>query len=257
MTKRKIAAKYVLLAATLMLAACKEDLYTGLSEQEANEMISILFRAGIPAQRVNDNSGAAVVRVDQRHFHDAVERLKEQGYPKQNFKTLGDVFEGNGFVVSQMEERARFIYAMSEELSRTIAEIDGVLSARTHVVLPNSDPMSRNVTPSSASVVIRHLEDSRTEALLPQIKMLVANSIQGLTYDNVSVVFIPVMQPVSAPVPPEPARQVSSLLLGAGAANWILGSMFGLILVLGGMIVRLRSAAQRRVEGEIDIAPAE
>ena len=48
------------------------------------------------------------------------------------------------------------IYALSEELSRTVSEIDGVISARVHVVLPENDPLRRDLVPSSASVFIRH-----------------------------------------------------------------------------------------------------
>jgi type III secretion protein J len=59
-----------------------------------------------------------------------------------------------------------------------------------HVVLPRNDPLRHDQVPSSASVFIKH--DARTDiaALLPQIKTLIANSVEGLTYDKVAVVFV-------------------------------------------------------------------
>lgn len=243
-----------LLAATLTLAACKEDLYTGLTEQDANEMISVLYRVGIPADRVVDAGGLASVRVDRGRFQEAVEALRAEGYPKPSYQTMGDVFQGNGFVVSHMEERARFIYALSEELSRTVAEIDGVIGARTHVVLPTSDPMSRDVTPSSASVVIRHLDAAPVARLAPQIKMLVANSIEGLSYDNVSVVFIPVAAPPAAAPPAEvgPARAPE-----AGMA-WIVGGLGALVAILLLAMARGRLRHRREIAArEIEIVPVD
>ena len=210
------------LAALALLAACKEELHTGLSEAEANEIVSVLTRAGAEASRTLGGDGTATVLVESADFGRAVEVLKSQGYPKRAYLTLGDVFQGDGFVVSQMEERARFVFAMTEELSRTIAEIDGVLGARVHVVLPTSDPMSRSRAASSASVAIRHLAAADTEDLLPQIKMLVANSIEGLSYDKVSVVFIPVAASAGPPPPPaEGAARGPLAALAASGAGWI------------------------------------
>jgi type III secretion protein J len=84
------------------------------------------------------------------------------------------------------------IFALSEELSRTVSEIDGVLSARVQLALPENDPLRQQLVPSSASVLIRHRSNIPVGNLVPQVKMLVANGVAGLTYDKVSVVLIPV-----------------------------------------------------------------
>ena len=174
------------------LTGCKVELYTGLDEREANEMVAVLLHNGIWAQRLAGKDGSSTVRIDEADVAPAVDLLKARGYPRQTFETLGDVFSGDGLVSSPTEERARFIYALSQELSRTISDIDGVLTARIHVALPKNDPLRQNSTPSSASVFIRHDSAVELNPLLPQIKMLMANSIEGLTYDNVSMVLVPV-----------------------------------------------------------------
>jgi type III secretion protein J len=84
------------------------------------------------------------------------------------------------------------IFALSQELSRTVSEIDGVLSARVHLVLPENDPLRQQLVPSSASVFIRHRSNAQISNLVPQVKMLVANGVAGLSYDKVSVVLVPV-----------------------------------------------------------------
>ncbi len=100
------------------------------------------------------------------------------------------------------------IYALSEELSRTVSEIDGVVSARVHVVLPDNDPLQRNAVPASASVFIRHEAGLDINTLIPQIKTLVANGIAGLTYEKVSVI------PVAAATtnPTNPNTELTSFL---------------------------------------------
>ena len=232
------------------VSGCRTELYTGLTEQDANEILAILQTNGIPAGRKADADGQIAVMVEEAQFASAVEILRSEGYPKRQYSDLGQVFQGNGFVVSQTEERARFIFAMSEELSQTISEIDGVISARTHVVLPTSDPLSRNSTPSSASVVIRHAAGSDTEKLMPQIKTMVANSIEGLSYSHVSVVFIP----VAARTLEERGGQVANDLRGE-AARWplsglglrwmLLALIAGAGMAMAGMAVLRRAPVKR------------
>ncbi|NSX56764.1 type III secretion system inner membrane ring lipoprotein SctJ [Parasulfitobacter algicola] len=206
------------------LAGCQTDLYTDLSEQEANEIISTLYRHQINAKRVATKTGSITVQVDNSHFADAVEVLRANGLPRADYATLGEIFKGEGFIVSPTEERARFVFAMTEELSRTISDIDGVISARTHVVLPTSDRFSRDQKASSASVFIRHDQDIDLQPLVPQIKMLIANSIEGLKYDKVSIVMVPVDTAEKFPVTPvqPPAMSVpKAILVGALMALFI------------------------------------
>ena len=172
------------------LSGCKGELYSRLSEKEANLIISRLLHNGIAADRVQAKDGSNTVRVEQERFADAVTLLNASGLPRAKFEDMGSVFSSNGLVSSPTEERARLVHALNQELARTIMEIDGVIAARVHVVLPKNDPLRHDQVPSAASVFIKH--DARTEvaALLPQIKTLIANSVEGLTYDKVAVVFV-------------------------------------------------------------------
>jgi len=188
---RRARLAFVLLGA-LLLSACKAELYNNLDQRQANEIAAALLKHGIPAQRVANKSGQYTVMVDEQRFAESIAILKEAGLPKQEFQTMGQVFKKDGLVASPTQERAQMIFALSQELSRTVSEIDGVLSARVHLVLPENDPLRQNLTPSSASVFIRHRSNMPIGNLVPQVKMLVANGISGLSYDKVSVVLVPV-----------------------------------------------------------------
>ena len=182
----------LVLLVALLLSACEAELYNNLDQRQANEMIATLQQRGIAAQRVAVKGGQYTVVVDKGRFAEAIAVLKEAGLPKQEFQNMGQVFKKDGLVSSPMQERAQMIFALSQELSRTVSEIDGVLSARVHLVLPENDPLRQQLVPSSASVFIRHRGDMSVGNLVPQVKMLVANGVAGLSYDKVSVVLVPV-----------------------------------------------------------------
>jgi type III secretion protein J len=186
------AQRALLLLAALLLSACEAELYNNLDQRQANEMVATLQQRGIPAQRMAVKGGQYTVVVDKARFADAINILKEAGLPKQEFQSMGQVFKKDGLVSSPTQERAQMIFALSQELSRTVSEIDGVLSARVHLVLPENDPLRQQLVPSSASVFIRHRSSTPVGNLVPQVKMLVANGVAGLSYDKVSVVLVPV-----------------------------------------------------------------
>jgi type III secretion protein J len=71
-----------------------------------------------------------------------------------------------------------------------VSQIDGILSARVLVVLPDNDLLKRVISPSSASVLVRYDPAIDINQLIPQIKTLIANGISGLNYDGVSVTAI-------------------------------------------------------------------
>jgi type III secretion protein J len=183
-------AMVVVCAATL--ASCKSDLYTNLDQRRANEIVATLRQHGIPAERTFGKGDRVSVSVEESRFAEAVAVLNDSGLPREEFATLGDVFKRDGLVSSPVQERAQMIFALSQELSRTVSEIDGVLSARVHLVLPENDPLRQQLVPSSASIFIRYQASMPVSDLVPQIKLLVANGVAGLSYDKVSVILVPV-----------------------------------------------------------------
>ncbi len=176
----------------LVLAGCKTELYSGLEEEEANEMTTILLKNGISTQKIRDKKGQTYsILLDSAYFPTAIELLKTQGYPREKFLKVEDIFKKEGLISSPLEERVRYIYALSQDVQETLARIDGVVTARVHVVLPENDPFSENVKPSSASVFIRYLPDYQLEDIKAEIKLIVQKSIEGLAYDKVSVIMLP------------------------------------------------------------------
>jgi type III secretion protein J len=174
----------------ILLSACKIELYTNLSEQDANAMLAILMQHGISSEKSIDKDGA-VLWIEQSQFADAIDLLKAHGYPRDQFASIGSVFPQEGLISSPLEERIRYIYALSQDVAETLSQIEGVMTARVHVVLPDQRPFETTVAPSSAAVFIKYRENSNLENFVPRIKSIVNNSIEGLTYDNISVALFP------------------------------------------------------------------
>ena len=224
------AARICLILLCFGLSACTEELYGKLSEREANEMVAELLRHGISASRDESADNLYAVRVDTSRFADAVGVLKDAGYPRQSYATMGELFSGDKLVSSPVEERARLVYGLSQELERTISQIDGVVTARVHVVLPIDDPLRQQQPPSSAAVFIRHAADAPIDTLVPQVKMLVAHSIEGLSYDNVTIVLVPVAAPAVDPANDQMIRVAGLWVAKSSAdmASFLIYALLGL-----------------------------
>ncbi|WGZ91771.1 MAG: type III secretion inner membrane ring lipoprotein SctJ [Candidatus Thiocaldithrix dubininis] len=185
--------KYFLLGLiALALAGCKTELYTNLNEIDANNMLALLIESKIGAEKIaNKKDGTYSLNIDESQLPKAVVLLKEHGYPKEKIANVGDMFKKDGLISSPLEERARYIFALSQSVQETLSQIDGVLIARVHVVLPENNPVGTPIVPSSASVFIKYNPSYPLENMKSDIKLIVERSIEGLSYDKVSVVMVP------------------------------------------------------------------
>ena len=201
--------KFVAIAVfSLLITACKDQLYTRLSETEANNIVGLLLSAGIDASKAASEENMWMVMVERAEFGRAVNVLREDDFPHEAVSGLGEVFRKEGLVSSPTEERARLIHALSQELSRTLSKIDGVIVARVHVVIAPPDPISERQRPSSVSVFIKHRGDADLARHIPQIKALVLNGIEGSLPDTISVALFTAAPPVRSAVQSPPAKDL-------------------------------------------------
>jgi type III secretion protein J len=187
----------LLLALAFMLSGCGDsvELHSKLTEQEANEVIAELADKNIRAQKSPAKDGV-VVAVNAQDIGRAVRTLEAAGLPRLARTTLGDIFRKEGVISTPLEERARYIYALSQELEATLSNVDGVIVARVHVVLPERIAPGEPIMPASASVFIKHdvrLDPDNTRA---RVRRLVASSLPGMTSavgnpQKLAVIFIP------------------------------------------------------------------
>lgn len=213
------------LALLAVLAGCKTDLYTKRTEAEANEMVAALLSRGIDAEKKAADGGKSWnVAVDEKDVVNALSVLRANGLPNDKYVSLGDMFKKEGLISTPTEERVRFIHGVSQELSNTLSKIDGVIVAKVHIVLPYNDPMATAVKPSSASVFVKYRPEIDVPQLAPSIKNMVARSVEGLSYDNVTITLVP-----GAMLAPAAAAPAAS-----SPWAWVAGGLLLLILLAGG-----------------------
>ena len=186
----------LVLSCGLSLSACTPtlDLYSGLSEQDANELIAALKEGGISSQKQAAKTGF-IIKVPEAELASAVSLLRSQGLPRHAFVRMGDIFKKDGMISTPTEERGRYLYALSQELENTLTQIDGVILARVHPVLPERIVPGEPVQPSSCSVLIKHRPQWNPRLYEERIRRLLVSSIPGLTKalpTAVSIVFVPV-----------------------------------------------------------------
>ncbi len=179
----------LLISAVLLVAGCKKEatLHSGLEEQQANLVMAALLDSGVDCRKEPGEEGTWNVLCDEEKFADAVNLLESRGLPRRARQGIGEVFKKTGMISSPSEERIRFMDALAQDIARTISMIEGVIDARVHVVLPENDPFARNVLPSSAAVAIRTRWDTDISDLVPSVKGLVKNAIEGLSYEKIQV----------------------------------------------------------------------
>ncbi len=185
--------RYVLVLLFAALSGCggRVELLKDISEAEANEAMAVLINAGISSSKIPGKEGLVSLDVEQSQVARAIKILGAEGLPRERFARMGDVFRKEGLISSPIEERARYIWALSQELSATLSQIDGVIKARVHVVLPEKTGGGEPTLPSSAAVFIKHKQRINLDDSIPQIKRLVSNSIPGLSADKVTIVMVP------------------------------------------------------------------
>ena len=250
---RRACRPVLVLLVALALGGCggQQTLYVGLSQTEANEMLSLMYASGLPGEKLVEKDGTYTVTTSKEGFPKSMALLQRHGLPREQFESMGNVFAREGFVSSPLEERARLNFALSQEISRTISSIDGVVMARVHLVIPERERLAENRKPASASVFVKHRPDVDLSGEVGKIKSIVINGVENLPYDNVTVAFFEA-RPFDPPQSEDTAEPGAMPALAATTAKLGPTSLL-LSLVVGALAIALAAVllllARRRRAG--------
>ncbi|MDB5798409.1 MAG: EscJ/YscJ/HrcJ family type secretion inner rane ring protein [Paucimonas sp.] len=232
------AASAVLLVTLVAACGGQVELVSDIAEPEGNEVLSALLDANVRATKVAGKEGMVKLMVEQSQVARAISVMRTEGLPRERFAKMGEVFRKEGMISSPLEERARYLWALSQELSATINQIDGVVRARVHVVLPERSSGGDPAMPSSAAVFIKHKRGFNLDESVPQVKRLVSNSIPGLVAERVSVVLL-----MAGQKPADVAAASNTKVWGVTVPNQSASSLQWMLAALAGMLVVALAAA--------------
>ena len=179
----------------LILSACSDSqiyLFKNLTEENSTEITLLLGENNIKTFVDVGKDGGYNLAVLEKNKIPALTILAQNGLPKKPLVSLGDEFKKDGFISSPMEEQARYVYALQQEIAHTLMQINGVISVNVQISLP---PPSDNLWQGSVivpatSVLIKYMPGFRVDLYNNKIKVLVSNSVPGLTPDRVSILLI-------------------------------------------------------------------
>jgi type III secretion protein J len=229
----------------LLLSACEVEIQHQLTEREANEILVLLERKGIPTKKAKEEGGRELtwmISVPKAHAANAAMLLKENELPRTKMPGF-EIFNRGSLIPTATEERAMFLQALAGELSKTICSIDGVLDARVHINIPQTDELAaREARPEpSASVLVKYraYTDPGEKAPPPpvtddQIQQLVARSVQDMSPQNVSVVMTAAAMPGGLDTNGPSNVDVLGIRRAAESVNAFRGLLAFMVLIIHG-----------------------
>lgn len=162
-----------------------QPVFTGLSSDDLRAVLVSLRQRNV-SFRVDEPAGA--VYVPESVVHQLRLDLAMEGLPKNSVVGF-EVLRETNLGLTDFERRARYYWALQGELTRTIRSLDGVTDARVHIVIPERSLFVSEQRPATASVLLSLLPGvTLSREQIRGIVNLVANSVEGLRPENVTVV---------------------------------------------------------------------
>jgi type III secretion protein J len=255
-------AKLFLMAALVVAGAgCSSNILHGVDERSANDATAALERAGIGAEKLPDESPAAggatfTIRVSRADGSRALDLLRSLGLPRDQRRGLSETYAQPSLIPTASEERARYLDAVAGEIERTLESVDGVVSARVHLVLEEHDPLAVDAKPRSGAraAVLLKARPGRVPLAEGDVQRLVAGSVAGLDPTAVAVVTAvaadgdePKVLTLASLGPLRMTPGSRPILLAAfAAALLLLALLAGLLLVTARRLAAVERAAAAR-----------
>ena len=163
----------------------RTTLYASLPEAEKARVVDALTNAGVDVA-LDPTTGDVIVPV--RDYHTSRMTLAAQGLPASipdGYDSLSDIPMGS----SRTVENVRLKQSQEIELARSISEIDGLVTARVHLAIPEKSVFARASTAPSGSVFVQ-MENGRSlsRQQVDAIVHLVSSSVPFMAKNDVTVV---------------------------------------------------------------------
>jgi flagellar M-ring protein FliF len=160
-------------------------LYSELGTEDAAAIVEKLKTSQVPFRLEN---GGTRIEVPEERI--AALRLELAGGGLPHGGSVGfEIFDRSKIGATEFEQQVNLRRALEGELARSVMSIDGVKSARVHLVLPERRLFAAREESASASVVVK-LENSHNfgRKEVAAVVHLVSAAVPTLSKDRVSVV---------------------------------------------------------------------
>src|SRR6478609_5112673 len=160
-------------------------LYSELATEDAASIVEKLKTAQVPYRL---EAGGTIIQVPEERIPGLRLELAAAGLPHGG--SVGfEIFDRSKIGATEFEQQVNLRRALEGELARSVMSIDGVKSARVHLVLPERRLFTAREESASASVVVK-LNNSHNfgRKEVAAVVHLVSAAVPTLSKDRVSVV---------------------------------------------------------------------
>lgn len=185
----------VLLTALLLFAGCgQESLFQDLSERDANEILVVLYKRGIDAQKLRVEDPQKVtysIQVPKDHIQEAREILVENDLPRKKELGFSGICKEKGLIPTPEEEKCRKLLALKGEIINSLERVPGVIDADVVLNIPEVSEFADEgpTKKPTASAVIRVKKDvAGYEVRESSMQRFISNAVENLDPRNITVI---------------------------------------------------------------------
>jgi flagellar biosynthesis/type III secretory pathway M-ring protein FliF/YscJ len=163
-------------------------LFRNLDYAEAALIVDSLKTQGVKDYRLEDDGRTILVPTRKRT--DIVLAIAQEGIMPNGGAVGFEIFDkGSALGASEFDQNVKFSRAISGEMARSVARINGIEEARVIVVIPARQLFSAVQNPVQASVLVKIVEgELLSPSQVQAIIALVSASVEGLQKENITVV---------------------------------------------------------------------
>ncbi len=161
-----------------------EYVFVNLSSEDTQAIVDYLKKSGNTDYQV-DSKG---VKIPSQDVMSLRLKLSQEGLPAQG-QVGWEKFDNADFTRTEFERKINRNRAIQGELARTIMNLEGIVSARVHIVFPSERVFQKDQREPTAAVYIktqRGVELSTRQ--VGGIVHLVSKSVEGLKSENISII---------------------------------------------------------------------
>ncbi len=159
-------------------------LFTNLTPDDAAATLAELTKLNIETELTN---GGTTILVPENETLRLRVELQHKGVITNS--TVGfDIFDGKQYGLTEFLQNVQFKRATEGELTRTIEALEGIQSARVHLVMPKDSIFNKGKTGASASVMLKVGRGARLDpSQISGIQSLVSAAVENLDENDVRI----------------------------------------------------------------------
>ncbi len=161
-----------------------KPLMTGLEPADVQALSAQLAVKKIPTQITPDGKG---INVPADQIDAARMEIASEGAPHSGRMGF-ELFDKSSWGQTEFDEKVNYQRALEGELERTIQTLDGVKSARVHLVLPSPSVFLDRERSGKASVTLRMKRGALSPDQISAVTRLVAGAVDSLTPRDVTII---------------------------------------------------------------------